>query len=345
MFYIFAIGAASLYAEEKTSRKETQVVCECLEPGMGLPKDQKCFPAAYNAPANIDLRSCWDMNVYGGFLYWHISQEGMETAIQSPSTDSGGTLVQAGFDYHPGFNIGIGVNLDYDNWTGFLEYTWMHGNTNHHITTDSSNLLQPRNWQIGSSTIDETTSSLSSKWTMNLDQLDLAISRPFYQSERLTVRPFGGLRGLWIRQKINVDATPYEYKGRSASWAVGPMIGANTNWLLDCGFRVEGKVGGSLVYTKYSIIAQSEITNNGFFSSKVENLGFVRPTANLGTGLGWGTYTPCNKYYFDLAARYDFNILWSQNMMAYFVSSMNGFLGSAPDLYLHGLTLNMRLDF
>ncbi len=319
--------------------------CACLERGRGLPHGQKCYPPAFNAPANISLRSCWDVNAYASFLYWHVNQEGMETAVQLPVDDEPGTFTKAGSEYHPGFKVGLGVNLDYDDWTSFLEYTWMHQNTNNSSTTTAPASFIPNNWAVPDSPNGLLHLSVSSKWKMNLDQLDLALSRPFYQGERLTIAPFGGLRALWIRQNLNIVLDANEYKARSNSWAVGPMLGALTNWLLDCGFRMEGKAGASLLYTRYTRIRQNQITNGTSASSRIRNWDSLRPTANLGVGLGWGTYTGCKDYHFDLSARYDFHILWSQNVMAKFVNAMNGIPGTAADLYLHGLTLTMRLDF
>ena len=39
---------------------------------------KKCLPAAYNAPAGIDVKG-WDLDVFGEFIYWHVSQDSMDS--------------------------------------------------------------------------------------------------------------------------------------------------------------------------------------------------------------------------------------------------------------------------
>lgn len=341
LFFIFSIAFSFAFADTNSCPQEPQVSCECLEQGTALPLGQTCFPPAYSAPATIQLRSCWDMSLYGSFIYWNVAQQGMEIAIQEPTVGSEGSLAKVETKYQPGFKIGLGVNLDYDDWTSFLEYTWMHQNNGNESTSKSG--FVSNNWFFSESLNGNT---VRSAWTMNLDQLDLAFSRPFYQGQRLTIAPFGGLRGLWIRQKFDVEIDANEDTLRSHCWSVGPMMGAVTNWLLDCGFRFEGKGGASVLFTNYGRIFQNQISSaSGATYSVGENFPALRPMMNLGTGLGWATYVGCKDYSLDLSARYDFHVLWDQNVMLQFANNMNGVPGTSGDLYLHGLTLTMRLDF
>jgi hypothetical protein len=67
--------------------------------------------------------------------------------------------------------------------------------------------------------------------------------------------------------------------------------------------------------------------------------------AEMGVGLGWGSYLYCQKYYIDFSARYDFALLWEQNVMRSFASSLAGRADDIGDLSLHGLTLTGRFDF
>lgn len=66
--------------------------------------------------------------------------------------------------------------------------------------------------------------------------------------------------------------------------------------------------------------------------------------ANL--GIGWGWCPASKRWHLDIAATYDFNHLWSQNMMRasndwIFIGSS----GSPGDLSLHGLTLTAAVQF
>ncbi len=273
-----------------------------------------------------------------------------------PTASTNGGLVQPHFQYKPGFKVGIGFNTDYDDWVVALEYTWMHQTTHSHTSTASvAAPLSTLNWTIPNSlAFPLTESSVSSRWKMHFDRLDFTVARPFYQGKRLTVTPFTGLRGQWIRQSLTIDGDADllgilsfddDVRVRSHSWAVGPVVGANTHYLLGAGFRFEGVAAGSIVYTKYTKVRQSETFGDSSFGSRVGHLGFLRPTAELGLGFGWGSYLGCQDYYIDLSARYDFHVLWDQNVMVEFVNAMNGVPGTNGNLYMHGLTLTLLFAF
>lgn len=373
MLSVAAFVATTFYGDmpckQQPEKPKPPVPCECLERGMGLPMDQKCFPAAYNAPANISLKNCWDVSVFASFLYWHVSQEGMYTAVQLPVLNGGflqssaGTLTSPDFEYKPGFKVGIGFNTGYDDWTGWVEYTWMHQKTTHTSTAPTTAPLRTRMWAIDdhahnlvSANFDNAL-SVSSKWKMHLDMLDAAFSRPFYQSKRITISPFAGMRALWIRQNFDINfdqvslgSTALHTDMKSHSWAVGPMLGTIGHWMLGTSFRFEGKAEGALLYTRYKKIGQNETiprtsTTTMSMNSSERDLNVLRPMVDLGVGLGWGSYFSCQDYYVDFSARYDFSLLWDQNVMVQFVNAMNDRPGTTGNLYMHGLTLSGRFDF
>lgn len=320
---------------------------------MELPMDTTCFLPAYNAPANILLQDCpWGFDIWAAFTYWHISQEGMEAARRLPTVNVNGGLLTPDFDWEPGFKVGIGFNTDYDDWTAALEYTWVRSKTSSTSFANADNPYFSNNWSIPArpdSLVINDATSVSTSWRLHLDRLDLTFARPYYQGKRLTVTPFGGLRGQWIRQRYSVDLAGGEFDAdvtaRSHSWAVGPVVGANTHWLMGCGFRLEGVANGSILYTRYKHVRQSETFGGTTGSSNGHNVGFLRPSSELGVGLGWGSYLGCKNYYLDFSARYDFNVLWDQNVMVSFVNAMNGVPGTSGNLYMHGLTLTALFAF
>jgi hypothetical protein len=183
---------------------------------------------------------------------------------------------------------------------------------------------------------------------MNLDMLDLMVSRPFYQGTKLTINPFGGLRGLLLRQNLNINLGAPFVALTSKAWAIGPDMGVIGNWMFGTtGFRFEGKAAGSLLYTRYHKFSHKEMdTPTGLtVTSTLPSMGAVRPIAEFGLGLGWGSYLSCNNYYIDISARYDFMLLWEQNVMRLFNSYLQGFVDSPGDLQMHGLTASLRFDF
>jgi len=352
-----AILAASSVMSAQPMPASKQAPC-CFEQGYEICNDK--YPAAYNAPARIDVQCSWDIFATASFIYWHVDQEAMELAV--PAITDVVTLMQGeylvqDFDYKPGFKVGLGVNFGHDNWVGFVEYTWLHQ------TTDTGTSTVPSDadyWNVASwfnDPLEPTT--VGSKWRMNMDLLDATLSRPFYQGRKLIILPFGGLRGAWIRQNMKVQAVvppageqiPAENmlsRNHSHNWAVGPRAGLKAHWLLGCGFRFEGDAAASLLYTRFTKVTHVESVNGvtGAFSS-FKDYGTVRPMADMGVGIGWGSYFDRQNYHFDLLATYDFNVMWGQNMLpkASSVAAIYGDNSEAADLHLHGLTVTARFDF
>lgn len=354
-----ATGAsAQMSRSNQSNQGNSNNPCACLEQGMGLPMEKKCFPAAYNAPASISVSCGWDFDVFASFLYWYVGQDSLDVAYVTPDFNAGvvasvpGAVAFQHQTWKPGFQAGFGFNTDYDDWVGWVEYTWMHQSTNSSITAPTApdgtaGVWSLSDWFVPSgATAGAATDLLTSSWKMHMDMLDLFFSRPYYQGTQLTVSPYGGLRALWIRQYLSVNIDTETANVNTNSWAIGPAIGCDTHWLLGMGFRFEGNATGALLYTQYTKLGFSYTDSvNNKVTADYENLNTVRPVAQLGVGLGWGSYLYCQKFYFDITARYDFNYFWSQNMMRSFVSNLAGYDNNIGDLYLHGLTLTARFDF
>src|SRR6185369_11888170 len=109
-----------------------------------------------------------------------------------------------------------------------------------------------------------------------------------------------------------------------------------------------------ILYTRYTKVAHDEhdqgidASPNQAFVGQITQYGALRPVADEGLGFGWGGYFSNQDYHFDLLARYDFMVAWSQNVMYELVNNY----GISPksdvtpgDLYLHGATITARFDF
>jgi hypothetical protein len=289
-----------------------------------MPEGKMKYEAAYAAPAAIQVDNSCDMDVTAAFTYWYASQEGMDLA-------SNGTSVSyQQFGYAPGFQVGVGFDTHFDDWTLDAEYTWYNK-----TQTGSATGTDGNEWGIFSPTATVGHSS----WKLSMNTLDLDGGRPFYQSKKVTISPVGGLRFLWIKQTLNLTGSPaiFSLNASSSSWAVGPKFGVNSHWMFWKGLRVDGMLGSSLLYTKYTTITSDE--------ASVSNMGALRPTMEMGLGLGYGMYCFDNTFYFDLSARYDFMQYWSQNMIRNFTGNVNGHEASIGDLQLQGFTLTLRCDF
>jgi hypothetical protein len=343
-------------------------------------------PAAIDVRSKYDQCRSSDLTGFidASFTYWYAGEDGLKIASNGVANSNifyyalnTRTLTQS-FDYHPGFKVSAGLVSQHE-WTVKAEYTWFRGKT-----TTNSNTLSATEETAGTATaltgtsvwvVDDwflqgtgngqalSGSQVSSSWKLALDLIDATLSRPFYQGQSLTVEPFGGLRAALIRQSMTVELNelaglftsmptqPIGSRNHSNSWAIGPRIGYGANCLLPMGFRFENDFALSLLYTKYTSIKHSEDAaslafNPGPYNASLNSYSTLRPIAELGLGLGWGTYFYDQRYHIDFAATYDFMFFWSQNMTREIIDhTLTGTGPASSDLYLHGLTITGRFDF
>lgn len=340
----------------------------------GYPNEQCCFPPAYNQAANYDLGPCpWDFWLDVSFTYWQAQEEGLDLAVNSvfnatPLLPTDGRFIFQDNKYKPGFKIGLGMDLEHDDWSGFVEYTWFRSRTNTRATAPAdprtgTPILSMQPWLIaGTDGQIANVNSFSSTWHLNMDLLDVCMTRPFYQGTHLIMAPFGGMRGQWIRQKLHVTGDNFTQSSptlssatssnKSNSWAVGPRAGCLAKWHLGWGFRFEGDVAGSILYTRYTkvsldqslaLVSDIGLPNNG---AQFRNYNCLRAVNEMNLGLGWGSYFGCRNYHFDLLLTYDFQVFWNQNMMRQLADAYSNQAGHGPsNLYLQGLTVKTQFDF
>jgi hypothetical protein len=286
------------------------------------------------------------------------------------------------FEFEPGFKVGLGWTGGDDHWSLYTEYTWLHSNVTSSssapapgvasiggVAVPSVGIWIPSSW-FPSAYANNVTTFISSHWQYDLDILDGQVSRPFYSGTRLVLEPFFGLRGMWISQHLNLVAnnltggTQRAATYHSSASGVGPRAGVNSNWHIGYGFRFVGNAAASLIYTGYDVHQNAQTPDGagttGFpMVTQIENFHAVRPNLDMALGFGWGSYFCCRRFHADLAATYDFNIFWEQNMMRYLAdltqfsvpntgtaNNISGHSnGQVADLYTQGLTVKLRFDF
>lgn len=364
---------AALISAHALSAQSTYQSASTPWPDAGLPD---CFPGGYNAPAGTELLCAWDVFATGGLLYWHVSQDYMDVGRSAAFTLGGAVPAPEAvteypdFDYKPGFKVGLGLNSSFDGWYLFSEYTWLHQETRHLSNSLPSTLAAgdrvwiPNDWFSSLSVSSQAqAAALRTHWKLNFDMIDLGLCRPFYEGQYFTVRPNVQMRALFIRQLYRIDAynaadlaaPPAFSLNRSQSWALGPAVGGDARWLLGGGFHMKGRLGFSLLFTRYLKLAHKEFDSSfaGAAAAPVNGslakYNCLRSITELGVGAGWGSYFADQRYHVNFSACYDFALLWAQNMMRETVSSLQSSLFGYPDpsgdLHLHGLTVDARLDF
>jgi hypothetical protein len=338
-----------------------------FEQGHELTKSQ--MPAAYNAPARINVRGSWDLYLTASYLFWQPSEENLELClINSTKTTLLGTglvpvvipqgkIQEMGFKYKSGFKAGLGIATGWDHWDAYAQYTWLTGRHSSHATapTDQNGAttgsLVPL-WGNAFNTPSEITSG-KSRWRLNLQFIDANLGRSCYVGTKLTFRPFFGARAAWIDQKyvatyLPADMTSYQDRQTTRSWGIGAEAGMLANWLVGAGFRFIGSMETDILYTRYKLRIKEESYINPLllFTSLKETVFYLRPHLDLQLGLGWGSYFSNHNYHCDFSATYGFQVFWDQNMFRTFGGP---FMGNtrAPNgnLYIQGLTVDARFDF
>jgi hypothetical protein len=343
---------ATLFAISSVTGQGTSSMCEPTVP-------------AYNAPCRISVDQCTDIFVTGSFTYWQPVQENMQLGVVSDTTDPldlvNGKEIDLDYDFKPGFKVGMGMNFDYDNWDTFFQYTWFRGTERVSVDLDPANTevnLLPA-WQIPEF-LNPQYNVGSEKWKLRIDLFDLDLARSYYVGTKLCFRPFVGVRGAIIDQKVNVDyvnVTPSDLfiwpstsvVQTSNSWGIGPRVGLSSNWNFCGGWRFYGNGELDILFTQYDVKSTqtSDVTVANRFIVRQHDLNYLRTHVELELGLGWGQYLSCNRYHLDFSAGYGFQVFFDQNMFRNTFSAQGVGKGTMPNgnLYIQGLTATVRFDF
>jgi hypothetical protein len=326
----------------------------------------------------MQTRCPWDIFFDASFIYWQAIQENMELGVantlsltNAASGQINGSVVNMDFDYKPGFKVGMGGYFDYDGWDTHAEYTWFHGTNSESVTVDGVSILNllPM-WGSAGGPDTEVALNLyniiSENWNLKMDLADWDLGRWYYVGTKLTFRPSFGARAAWIRQNVTVVQTNNSRNGdfgtddvftvsqKSRSWGIGAKTGLDTNWMIGCGFRAFGNAKADLLFTKYTRLSSSSthvapatIDADDNVTIKQKRVYAVKPHVDLELGLGWGTYLDCNNWYLDFAASYGFQVFYDQNMFRHFEDDVQRAVSTMPNgnLYIHGLTATVKLDF
>jgi hypothetical protein len=379
----FAVLANQVFAQSNNCSTSGP---ECFEQGLPLPenkvmKSKKCmdpankcsnpnemYPRGYSASAAIMTKDSWDLDVGASFIYWYANQDDMVVASQTPTIYLGGSALYQNFGFNPGFKVNGAWDTDYDGWSVAAQYTWLHQSQSTEPTKAGSRGDDPGSWRANDSwylpagIAGDPFTTAASKWKLQFNQIDFTVGRPYYHGHHLTVSPSGGFRTIWMTQSMNIDmtggiitllgSTITEAKSNNSqsSWALGPMASVISHWNFWKAFRLEGKVGGSVLYTNWTKVKHSEnlYTAAGqiFNSTQTDDLNAVRPTVDMGFGVGAGGYFYDCSYFLDVAVRYDFSVFFGQNMMPYFVSTIaDRSPADIGDLMMQGLTVDLNFNF
>jgi len=321
-------------------------------------------PIDFNEFGNFEVEDPLCLFLTADFLYWQAKEDNLDYGI---TTASGfdfpifeGEVLAMDFDFHPGVKVGFGVDFYWhDHWDLFGEWTYLNSHNNSEASfadfTIAPSLIPPSVVQ------NSVASSAKANWKILYNTFDINLGRPFYSGEMLRLRPHGGVRGNYFRQKYSANYRISEPLNEIItmtttfnSWGVGPRVGIETDWLLGYGCKIFGNVGFSLLFTLFNTrekgqdavlsLGSVSITPNSYIDKRHHNM--ARANLESILGIGWEWYFDNCNWHADFTAGYEFQYWPDANGdIRFFDTTAKGIHGTGGNLVLHGLTFMGRLDF
>jgi Legionella pneumophila major outer membrane protein precursor len=317
-----------------------------------------------NPSSRFEVDNGWNLFLNTEFLWWVAKEDGLyyaqsgytgaQTSVVPPDGTKNfkGHLEKVKPHFRPGFRIGFGGNMGYDEWDILLNWTWFQSHARDH----SHGLLltlwgHPEAANFGNNLSGAL--SANAKWSLHLNIIDLEMGRAFWVGRHFSLRPFFGIRGAWIDQHLNVR---YDYtttpitKGKiradSDFEGGGVRAGLDTRYTLFGGWSFYGIASASMLYGHYDCDF-SERWSGVKVAKTSDGFHNAASTAQLALGVRWDTYVHKDRYHFGLYAGWEQNIWFGLNKMNHFfgnlsdgnLEQMNG------DLSLSGGTFGVRFDF
>lgn len=319
------------------------------------------------------------------FIYWNASEENLEFATVNTRDSFGlvhpkGKIYQIDSNWAPGFKVGAGYDLCFDGCDIYAEYTYFHSTkrekTSSSLSSDLAlldNFWLLNNILLVSANFPGSTDSLGiliytlpeasafSTWHLGFNQIDLDLGRNFYISRRLMLRPYVGLKGMWLKQNLKVgfegiltfgQPTPFfarsNMKNKIDSWAIGMLSGVEGAWHFTTNFSLIGNLGFAGLWQHFKISRfDSEIVPltagslNRNFINLSSNFNKFTPVIEWMLGFRWESWFGCDTYHLALDAGWEMQNWFSQNKFIRIAGSPK----CDGDLAFQGLTVKCRFDF
>ena len=309
---------------------------------------------------------------------WKAHEDGLTPTI----TNTNGTATPSGasnyydaefdhmhFKWDWGFHLGVGVNLSHDEWDSLLN--WTHFRTTASQDTDccqngpDATTIYPQFFAKRPQDPNQqpVVTGSNAKWKLRLDMVDWELGRKFFTGRWLSIRPFMGLRGAWIRQNMDINYFDengvdiptdqfYEVDMKNKFWGVGPRIGMNTQWNFSKEFSFYGDAAISLLYGRFKVTQEEELDPDTILdiSDQWRTSRFI---GDLAVGIRYEHLFEDKEFKFTGSFGWENHIFFDQNNFKHFVTNITGadvLTWTIPDwdnnnLSTQGWTLSLRFDF
>lgn len=311
---------------------------------------------------------CCGVNLFASasLLYWHPKVSGTEFAYGVTNFDPAvvtplkGCLKSIDFRWNWGLKVGLGYNIGHDGWDIFLEYTWFTSRGSQSTCSGNNNsivalkglprLAQP---DMGSAEF-FAAKKAKSNFCLALNALQLEFGRAFYVSEYLALHPKIGLKAAWIcfGQRTRYDTVAGNFlsvRDCNRFAGVGPAFGLGTEWHFCGKLYLYGDICGALMYGLFNVHHKERFSVTSC-SNQVRicqmRHAFV-PCIGTTLGVGYSSYCGCDdNMHMMIRLGFDAHYTWRINQMLEVKDAAALRFGRvSEDLSIHGVTLDIRLDF
>lgn len=331
----------------------------CCVPQPRPPVCCECYVPSYD-----DMQCDWDLFLTVDFLYWYADETDLSYAAvaktvsrSTVTTPANATAASSykhlGNKWDPGVRVGLGWRMD-GGWDLYANWTYYKNHKNSHTSVTSFNTMFPAlgasgiiNPWIDNSMMNLFTTlfdSVSAKWNMVFNQVDLELGRRYWLSKCFTFRPYTGLRGAWTHTTftvkgqgdqlmtsapVGVPLNDYKYntsdKFRNRNWGVGLLGGVQPTFYFTDEFSLYGNVEAALLWGQFNNRLSRKYTSTsttllGVTSDDMnatpsarDNFSGMQPVVDVGIGLRWETCWCDNRYRFNLDAGWEHHVFLDYN--------------------------------
>lgn len=243
--------------------------------------------------------NCDSTFAFVDLLVWKLREGSADNWAQEISPDGAyktADILQVPFHLNAGLRVGVGRNNNYNHWDTVFTYTWFQTKGSSQAYVATGGIYSPF---VGNFYINNTNGSnfgpnyhnAGVQWKLYYNIFDLELGKKFNIDQYLQLRPFIGLKGGFINQRIDTQwqnptiattfiAATENLKNDFAG--IGPSVGINTTWPLydrsKSSFKIVGNFSGALLWGHWSF---SDLYENNTPASVAVNVESINGAASM----------------------------------------------------------------
>jgi hypothetical protein len=312
----------------------------------------------------------WSIFLTAEALYWRAFEDGLDYGIEAARALNvnsnrirGNTSVkdlEFGFDW--GFRAGLGFVLPHDGWDLYFNYTYFFADSHAKSdkANDTSNALYPRWTDPLTQSFGQNVNTIDADWTLHFNQIDGTIGRKFATSRWLALKPFAGVRGIWVHEKYKLEQMGGNFSPNSItnygkdtvdmknkSWGVGPVVGLASQWNFAKEWSFSANAGLAILYSHVNLRQEEVVLNaNTLINHVKDSFHRGQTVGDVAFALRWDHPFYDDRFHFGLQLGWEAHVFFDQNQFVRFEDNfVPGVFDKGGNLTLQGATLAASFGF